>query len=181
MTVLVQVLDQIVGLMGELSARYAIVGGMAMILRVQTRPTEDVDVVVVLPVARAREVVDRAVARGLAFDPSEFTAFGSAGLVRLWLPPERSAGADLIFADVPFLEEVVRRATPVRTPVGELPVATAEDLLLMKLDANRPDDLEDAIAIKDVCFSSLDRVYLAKQGRDLGLSARLEALLGPLP
>lgn len=59
-------------------------------------------------------------------------------------------------------------------------VATVEDLLLLKLDANRPIDLDDAIAIKDAFEETLDRRYLAEQGDVLDLRRALENLLGPL-
>jgi hypothetical protein len=180
MTGLEDVLERVSGLMAALGARWAVVGGTAVILRALPRATRDVDVVLLMPVSRAREVASRAQALGFAIDPKEMEAFGEAGLIRLWMSPEKELGADLIFADDPFLERVVERATAMQSARLEVPVATAEDLLLLKLEANRPRDLDDAIALKDVCGPTLDRAYLKAQGAALDLTARLEALLGPL-
>ncbi len=174
-------LERVDALMRELEAPWAVVGGMAMVLRVQARLTQDVDVVLLFPISRAREVAERARSHQFTFDEADFSAFGEAGLVRLWGPGEpRELGADLIFVDSRFLERVVERATPVPLPPSPVPVATVEDLLLLKLEANRPRDLDDAIAIKDVHGATLDRGYLKAQGEALDLTARLEALLGPL-
>lgn len=181
MTPLLGLLQRVDSLMRELQAPWAVVGGMAMVLRVQARLTRDVDVVLAFPIPRAREVAERARSHQFTFDETDFTAFGEAGLVRLWDPGEhRDLGADLIFVDSRFLERVVERSTPVPLPFGPVPVASVEDLLLLKLEANRPRDLDDAIAIRDVHGGTLDRAYLKAQGEALDLSARLEALLGPL-
>ena len=53
-----------------------------------------------------------------------------------------------------------------------LRVATPEDLLLMKLDANRPVDVDDSIAIKDAYLGRLDLSYLRSQADRLGADVR---------
>ena len=174
------VLERVSRLMADLGAKWAVVGGTAVVLRALPRATRDVDAVLLLPVSRAREVANRAQALGFVVDPKEMEAFGEAGLIRLWMSAEKELGADLIFADSPFLQRVVERATALRSARLEVPVATAEDLLLFELDANRAQVHEEAIATKDAFGPSLDRAYLKAQGTALDLTARLEALLGPL-
>jgi len=173
-------LFRLASLLSEVGARWALVGGMAMIARVHIRPTDDVDVVLALPVSRAREIAERSRRHGFTFDEEEMRTFGEAGLVRLRDEQDPTTGADLIFVDSRFLDDVVNRATSVELAFGSVPVASVEDLLLLKLDANRPEDLEDAITLKDVHGAVLDRAYLKAQGAALYLTARLEAFLGPL-
>jgi predicted nucleotidyltransferase len=85
---------------------------------------------------------------------------------------------DLIFVDSTFLDDVVRRATPIDLGVVTLPVATTEDLLLLKLEAHRTEDLDDILAIKDACAEQLDMTYVRAQAGRLGLLERLELYFG---
>ena len=57
--------------------------------------------------------------------------------------------------------------------------AARGDLLLLKLDASRPIDIDDAIALKDARGESWDRRYIDEQAALLGLSATVDNLLGP--
>lgn len=162
----------------------AVIGGAAMVLRVRARPTRDIDIVI----AATREDVDDVleVARDLAWqydeDPQS-RELAEEGLIQLYRPGDRrsSFGVDLICVDGPFLERVVARATPVTIGATTLPVATVEDLLLLKLEAGRGIDVDDAIAIKDAFGPTLDRSYLAEQADAIGVRREIENLLGPLP
>ena len=60
-------------------------------------------------------------------------------------------------------------------------MATVEDLLVMKLDANRPLDLDDAIAIKDAFAEKLDLAYVRRQADSAGapVRTRFEVMFGP--
>lgn len=161
----------------------AVIGGAAMVLRVRARPTRDVDVVITAEREDLDALLELARRHGWTFDEdAETRSLAEEGLVQLFRPGERrlAFGLDLIFVDGPFLERVTRRATPVVVAGTTLPVATIEDLLLLKLDANRGIDLDDAIAIKDAFESSLDRAYLEEQADALGVRRALDNLLGPL-
>jgi hypothetical protein len=116
-------------------------------------------------------------------DDAAMRSLAEAGLIQLQVTaPGESAGAigsvDVIISDSPFLDLVLSRAQSVELGPVRLNVATLEDLLLLKLDANRPIDLDDAIAIKDAFGKELDRAYLAEQAGLLGLRDRVENLLG---
>lgn len=73
--------------------------------------------------------------------------------------------------------ELLQRANRVHLHGIDLPVATVEDLLLLKLEANRHIDLDDAIAIKDAFGEALDRAYIDRWAKTLGIEDR-EAILG---
>lgn len=145
----------------------ALVGGTAMVARVRARASSDTDLVIVAP-SPAPELLEHAVRHGYGYDATGIEGWLEGGLVRLDGP---EAGVDLLIADDPFLRQVARRATVVRFGAVELPVATTEDLLLMKLAAPRPVDLDDASAIKDAFGGSLDRVYLRAEGKRQGIGA----------
>lgn len=84
------------------------------------------------------------------------------------------------WTDEAFLERVVERATPLTWDDREMPVATAEDLVLMKLDAGRPQDIDDVLAIKDGLGERLDLEYLRSQAETLDLGHALDVYLGDL-
>ena len=155
---------------------------MAVIARAFVRATKDVDLLVSLPVAEADALLDAASRHGFAWDPAEVKDFLEAGLLRLWGPPSRKEGLglDILLTDSPFSENVVRRATTVEVLGTEIRVATAEDLLLMKIEANRPIDLDDAIALKDAFRGRLDLPYVRAQADAMGAEVRrrLDVLLG---
>jgi hypothetical protein len=175
-------IERISRLAAALKRPCAMIGGAAMVLRVRPRPTFDVDLVIEAKTEDVDEILKAAAGFGLTLiDEPHARELAEEGLVQLDGPGGEGAslGADLIFVDSPFLARVVQRAIAVEGPFT-LPVATPEDLLLLKLEAGRPLDLDDAIAIKDVFEQTLDRKYLGEQGDLLGLRQKLESLLGPL-
>lgn len=158
----------------------ALVGGSAIIARVRSRYTDDLDLAIEVPAGDVDALLDLARRHGYDYDETETRELLEGGLLRLWGPPDRAhgIGLDLLFVDSPFLRLVVRRAVPVEMGGVTIPVATPEDLLLMKIEANRPSDWDDAIAIKDAFEETLDRGYLQEQADHLGLLDRLRSLLG---
>ncbi len=63
-------------------------------------------------------------------------------------------------------------------PARTLPVASVEDLLLLKLEANRPQDIDDILSIKDGCSEALDWAYVRAEAARLSLSEVLELYFG---
>jgi hypothetical protein len=90
--------------------------------------------------------------------------------------------ADLIIRkDRPFSVEELRRRQP-RTLRGQtLPIATAEDVILMKLEWNTltPSErqLQDALSVAVVQWPTLDQPYLRQWASALGVAEQLEELL----
>lgn len=161
-------------LAADLGKPCALIGGVAVIARVFVRATKDIDLLVSCPASEARALLDVARRHGYTWEESDVQDFLDAGLLRMWGPPSRreGLGLDILLTDSPLDEDVVRRASPVEVLGTEIAVATPEDLLLMKLAANRPIDLDDAIAIKDAFGASLDLAYLRVQADRLGEDVR---------
>jgi hypothetical protein len=91
--------------------------------------------------------------------------------------------ADLIVrGDRPFSLEQFRRRRAVQMYGRSLPVASAEDLVLAKLEWNKitPSDrqLEDAFNVIAVQGAKLNRDYLQKWAPQLGVAEKLTELLG---
>ncbi len=122
--------------------RYALLGGLATMLRGRPRFTQDVDVLLEVPQLALPGLLDELVDRGFSLDretvirqfvEQHMTAF-RYGVVRIdWLKPV-----------LPLYAHALAAATPL--PWGEkhaLRVLTPEGLIVTKLVAFRPQDQED--------------------------------------
>jgi len=180
------------GAVEELRARgrrFALVGGLAVSVRAEVRFTRDVDLaVVVLDDADTEALVFEL--RGKGYRPLasvEHETQGRLATVRLLAP--QGVKVDLLTASSGIEHEVVEGATPVTLEgVGALPVASAEDLLSLKvlsMTDRRLQDRIDADRLVAVNFNlDLGRVrhnleLITARGfhRDQDLLAKLEALI----
>lgn len=171
-------LRRVAAFLAELGYPAAVIGGVAMIARARTRATEDVDLLISWPPGGVDRLLEVAAHHGFRYELSD-RAFFDEGLVRLLGPGSSDMGADVIRADSPYLEELIARATELEIAGTKLRYASAEDLLLLKLEANRPIDIDDVLAIRDGLLNRLDLEYLRSKAQALGLLERLELYLGP--
>ena len=178
MTPLVSAVAPTVAMFRQWGEPYALIGGLAMIARGRTRLTDDLDFSFVMSPGREQAFLDLARASGFSWTPANEVMFRDGGL--LHADSADGVEVDFMTAVESLYEAAVRRATPVEMGDAAVQVATPEDLMLMKLDANRGIDLDDAIALKDIYGASLDRAYLKQAAAGAGLLSRVESLLGPL-
>lgn len=133
--------DLLLDLVNETGLQVALIGGQAVNYWARPRYTDDFDFTVAPDPERIEQFVDLLVSAG--FRVVREQAKGSPSgpdFVRL----ERDGTADAIDVAVSkteFQDLVVSRA--IRNGREALPIATAEDLLIMKLIANRSKDHED--------------------------------------
>jgi hypothetical protein len=122
--------------------RYALVGGLAVCCRGEARTTQDVDVSLVCDFGSVGEVIDSLLEhfRPRIDDPVDFAMQNHT----LLIAATNGIGLDVGLALFPFEEAIIERATPARLAHDlELPVVVAEDLVLMKCLAGRPQDWAD--------------------------------------
>ena len=158
----------------ELAKPCALIGGVAVIARAFVRATKDVDLLVSCPANEARALLEVARRHGYAWEESDVGDFLDAGLLRMWGPPSRreGLGLDILLTDSAFDEDAVRRASVVEVLGTKVAVASPEDLVLMKVHANRPIDLDDVLALKDAFGTRLDLAYMRAQADLLGPDVR---------
>lgn len=148
--------------LSELGADFMLIGGLAVGVWVEVRPTRDVDVSVHV-VTEPRQVRDRLLDAGLkvvAGDVSRAMEHGEAvrfeGRVRDGDP----VIVDMLFAKTPFELEALDRSKTLRVLGVDLPVATPEDLFIFKVLAGRPRDLGDAASLAEVHGSDFDWIRI---------------------
>jgi hypothetical protein len=160
-----------------------LIGGQAVLLHGQPRLTHDVDVTLGVGPDRLRDVLAACADMGLEPVPEDPAAFVGRTFVLPALDPETGIRVDLIFSTTPYESEAIRRAERVAIGGARVPFATAEDLIIHKLFAARPRDIEDAAGVVRRKGADLDWGYLRRwcaefaklEGRE-GMTAALEAL-----
>jgi hypothetical protein len=161
---------------------YALVGGMAVSLRGQPRVTADVDMVIAIDVDRALALVGR-------LGQSKFQPLfdGIEEVIeRAFILPLRHRSThvklDLAIGLSGFERQSIARAQPVEVAGSQISVATAEDLLVMKVLAGRPQDEQDIAGLVNAQGERLDWDYCLAVATELGeslgqdLAGRINAL-----
>lgn len=162
--------------------RYALIGGLAASLRGRVRATDDVDLIILCSLDEALALVSslrKSEFSSLVEDAEEIAR--TALLIPLIHDPT-NIQLDLAVGLSGFEREIVERADPMMLGEVEIFVATAEDLILLKLIADRPQDRQDVEGIVDVQADEIDWNYcmeIAQQLKD-AVSIDLETRIGEL-
>jgi hypothetical protein len=170
-----------VDFLSQASVPYLIIGGVAVATIGQPRATGDVDVIGYVPMEKAIELVDAAIAAGFVVAPDERETLQATGTLRF---RKGRFQLDIILASLPFEDDARARARPHRLFGRMVPLPTPEDLILFKVLAGRDKDLVDAVGVARRHLSALDRRYLEEAiktvcelAEDLTPLRRLEEVL----
>ncbi len=140
---------------------YMVIGGQAVLVYGEPRLTKDIDVTLGVGVDRLDDIlllVNSLPLKVLAPNPSEFTR------KTMVLPCRDEASGvrvDLIFSFSPYERQAMDRVRKIRLGGREVRFASPEDLVIHKVIAGRPRDLEDVrtVVLKN---PGLDRAYIEK-------------------
>lgn len=160
-----------------------LIGGQAVLLHGEPRLTQDVDVTLGVGPERWSELIDACVDIGLEPLPDDVQRFVERTFVLPALDESTGIRVDLIFSTTPYETQAIGRALRVRIGGEHVPFVTAEDLIIHKLFAGRPRDLEDAASVVRRKGPELDWDYMRTwaetfaqvEGRE-GMPAQLEEL-----
>jgi len=125
---------------------YMVIGGQAVLLHGEPRLTKDVDITLAAGLDELDTVLRAAKKAGLEplVDPDDFTV---RTMVLPCRDPETSIRVDFILSYSPYERDAIGRSVTVRLGEVDVRFATAEDLVVHKVLAGRPRDLEDVRAI----------------------------------
>ncbi len=138
---------------------YMVVGGQAVLIHGEPRLTRDVDITLGAGPDQVGEVLDMVGSWGwhvLVDNPVDFV---QRTMVLPCLEPESGFRVDFIFSFTPYEREALKRAIRVNLNGTDVRFASVEDLIIHKIFAGRPRDLEDVrgILLKN---TNLDLTYL---------------------
>ena len=142
-----------------------IIGGVAASLCGQARATEDVDASVLLDERLLSRFLELAAAEGLRPRIPDAIAFAQRSAMLLLEHKPTSVGVDIAIGRLPFEREAIERAQSLIVEDLVIPVATPEDLVVMKAVAHRPQDLQD-IRVIIAANPSLDFDHIRAQVRE---------------
>lgn len=155
-------LDSLFRDLNDRGGRYVVVGGLAVVLHGHLRATGDIDLVVDL----ARDQVDRTLAalEGAGFQPyvpvnsTDFADpvkraewVSEKGMMVFSLRPRSGVPMVDLFLEHPMpFEELWTRSVVVNLRGVPVRIASIDDLIALKRQAGRPEDLTDAEALIEI-------------------------------
>lgn len=139
-------LEKVASALDRAGIPYMVIGGQAVLRYGEARLTRDIDLTLGVDIDRLADVLSVTAACGfeVLVDPEPFVR---ETMVLPCRDPGSGIRLDLVFSFSPYEREAIARARPVTigaTPVG---FAAVEDLVIHKIIAGRPRDLEDVRGI----------------------------------
>lgn len=172
-----------VQLFEQLNIPYALMGGFAVRTHAIPRPTYDVDFTIALSRARLPELYTAAKSRGYEIPEAQETGWIESvkglSLVKFkWYTTEvqGSFDIDVFLAENAFHKQMLVRRQRHAYGCWEAWFVSPEDLILLKLFADR---MKDKVDVIDILFTQgqLDLDYMRKWAKWLNISERLEQAL----
>lgn len=153
-------LDKILRLLRKMGLPHALIGGWAVITWGFVRASDDLDLMMELPVSRRKELLS-----ALAADyEAEWRDGGQddpiPGLVRAAPRKEGGFPVDFLIATSSADRAALSRAVEVTAEGVKIPVVRPEDLIAMKLEAGGGQDYEDARRLLSTLAGKLDEKLL---------------------
>lgn len=138
---------------------YMIIGGQAVLLYGEPRFTRDIDITLGVNVDSLEEVLSIANELSLKPLPQDIKSFVSQTMVLPVLDEASSIRIDFIFSFTPYEAEAIKRARKILLMGVEVSFASPEDVIIHKIFAGRPRDLEDVriIILKN---PEIDKQYI---------------------
>lgn len=172
----VDVLADLSKAMRALRLPWYVFGAQALVLRGLPRATADLDVTVLATSVETQSLVTALRKAGLPI------RFGDAAFIRTTrvLPlVHRRTGlpVDVVLGGPGLEEGFAERATRIRVARIHVPVAASTDLVLMKVLAGRPKDVEDATALLRFAPESIDQRALDERASQLARALGEDDLL----
>ena len=140
---------------------YMIIGGQAVLLYGEPRLTRDIDVTIGADVSWLPDLLRSVDDIGLTSLPDDVDSFVRKTMVLPTRHEETGIRVDFIFSFTPYEIEAIARAHKVAIGGQEVAFASVEDLIIHKIFAGRPRDLEDVRSVllrnQDVDFDYIRR------------------------
>ena len=131
----------------EAGIPYMVIGGQAVLIYGEPRLTRDIDVTLGLTVDALPRVMDVARALNLRVLVEDPEAFVRQTWVLPSLHPPTGLRVDFLFSWTPYEQQALQRARPVVIEGYPVRFASPEDVIIHKMLAGRPRDLEDVRTI----------------------------------
>jgi len=142
-----------------------LIGGQAVLLHGEPRLTQDVDVTLGVGPSRLVDLLSLCEDLDLTPLPGDTEAFVRETFVLPVMDEATGIRVDLIFSNTSYEATAIGRALRVRIGGQDVPIASAEDLILHKVFAGRARDLEDVRGVMRRKAHELDWAHIEKWAR----------------
>lgn len=142
--------------LNALGVGWYLFGAQAAILYGSTRVTEDIDVTVSLGDLSSPALVSALTSAGFTLRVADVGGFVVRTRVLPFVHQRTSMPVDLVLSGPGLEESFLARARTHRREGVDIPVASPEDLVVMKLLASRPRDVEDVRSVLKARGADLD-------------------------
>lgn len=126
---------------------YMLIGGQAVLLYGEPRLTRDIDITIGVDVDRLDDVIAVTDALDLKILPQNIQDFVRKTMVLPAIHEETGIRVDFIFSFSPYERQAIACARSVRMGDQDICFAAPEDVVVHKMVAGRPRDMEDARGI----------------------------------
>lgn len=134
----------------ELQSRripYMLIGGQAVLLYGEPRLTRDIDITLGVDVDKLQDIISLADKLMLKILPEDVEKFVRQTMVLPLLHEKTGIRVDFIFSFSPYERQAIERAKKVRLMDQDVCFAAPEDVVIHKILAGRPRDMEDVAGI----------------------------------
>lgn len=145
---------------------FMLIGGQAVLLHGSPRLTEDIDITLGVNPDALPSLVKACATLGLEPLPVHVDEFVLETFVLPVRHQTTRLRVDFIFSSTPYERQAIARAQQVFIGGALVPFAAAEDLIIHKLFAGRPRDLEDVHGIVRRKGTGLDWAYIERWARE---------------
>ncbi|RLB10527.1 MAG: hypothetical protein DRG63_13965 [Deltaproteobacteria bacterium] len=162
---------------------YMVIGGQAVLLYGEPRLTRDIDITLGCDITRLPDLLNSVQELSLTILPKDIETFVKQTMVLPTIEEESGVRVDFIFSFTPYEAQAIERAKAIKIGEKTVKFASVEDLIIHKIFAGRPRDLEDVKAIltknpdTDVVYIE---TWLAKFDESLQESRFLQTFRGLL-
>jgi hypothetical protein len=167
-------LEKILAILHRLDIPFVLVGGHAVAAWGAVRATRDIDLLASVPEAQGSRLTKELKQAGFKVDHRKGDESDPLrGLIRV----ERADAPDALPVEIilglrKMPDALFMRARKLSFLGLDLPVASPEDMILLKLMAGGPVDMEDACSIFFVMKGKLDMKYLEAEARRMRISLK---------
>ncbi len=144
------VLAQVSFALGKANIPFALIGGIAVVLRGYDRTTKDIDILVIDADERLEELILELSKQGIQLRLHDGLEFARKHRILL-LESRDGTPIDISLGALPFEVEAVNKASVENVAEGlNLPLTRIEDLVIMKAIANRDRDWDDIRRLTEI-------------------------------
>ena len=151
---------------------YMVIGGQAVLVHGLVRVTDDVDLTLGVDSSECVKVLAVLTESGLEPRVANPQRFVERTMILPAIDKQHNVRVDFAFSFSPYEKQAIQRAVVRKRHGYPVRFATAEDLIVHKLFAGRPQDVQDVKGIVLRQGGKLDRKYLRKWIREFSKTAR---------